>query len=38
MSYGYQKFVTKPDGMELLIKLAETKAHSIAYTINNKKL
>jgi hypothetical protein len=37
-SFGYDKFVTKGDGMATFIKLADTKAKSIAYTINNAKL
>ena len=37
-SYGYQKFVTKKDGMDKLIKFSKIKAYSIAYTINNRKL
>jgi hypothetical protein len=37
-SFGYKKFVTKKDGMELYVSLAEIKAKSIAYCINNAKL
>jgi hypothetical protein len=38
-SSGYTKFVTQTDGsMDLLIKLAELKAKSIAYIFNNKKI
>ena len=38
-STGYMKFVTQTDGsMDLLMKLAEQKAKSIAYIFNNKKI
>jgi hypothetical protein len=37
-SFGYKKFVTKKDGMELYVELAEIKAKSVAYCINNAKL
>jgi len=38
-SPGYLKFVTQTDGsMDLLVKLADRKAKSIAYVFNNLKI
>ena len=38
-SYGYQKFIAQKDSsMDMLMKLAETKAKSIAFVYNNYKI
>jgi len=38
-SAGYKKFIEQKDGsMDLLVKLSELKAKSIAYVYNNKKI